>query len=65
MKENTSAPDARRWRKSSYSQPNGGQCVELTPTLDAVRDSKNPTESRMSVNLTGLLDAVKADRLNR
>lgn len=31
-----------RWRKSSYSG-NQGNCVELAHTLDAVRDSKNPT----------------------
>ena len=36
------------WRKSSYSNPDGGQCLEvadnlLTPTpLVPVRDSKNP-----------------------
>ncbi|MFC0433552.1 DUF397 domain-containing protein [Kutzneria buriramensis] len=33
-----------RWRKSSYSNGNGGDCVELAvqPLLTAVRDSKNP-----------------------
>jgi hypothetical protein len=31
-----------RWRKSSYSGGEGGQCVELAGTLDAIRDSKNP-----------------------
>lgn len=33
------------WRKSSYSNGDGGQCVEITPLSDggmAVRDSKNP-----------------------
>ena len=33
------SPDT--WRKSSRSE-NGGSCVELRNTLDAVRDSKNP-----------------------
>jgi hypothetical protein len=33
-----------RWRKSSYSSGNGGQCVEVAgnlPGIVAVRDSKN------------------------
>ncbi|MCF3144668.1 DUF397 domain-containing protein [Streptomyces platensis] len=33
------------WRKSSYSNPNGGSCVEVAddfPGLVPVRDSKNP-----------------------
>ena len=33
-----------RWRKSSYSSGNGGQCVEVAPDLPglvAVRDSKD------------------------
>ena len=34
-----------RWRKSSYSNTNGGECVEIAengPHLVPVRDSKNP-----------------------
>ncbi|MBC6459447.1 DUF397 domain-containing protein [Actinomadura sp. HBU206391] len=33
-----------RWRKSSRSTDNGGNCVELAalPGMVAVRDSKNP-----------------------
>ncbi|AJT65302.1 DUF397 domain-containing protein [Streptomyces chattanoogensis] len=34
------------WRKSSYSNPDGGQCIEVAdnhPALVPVRDSKNPT----------------------
>ncbi|AUA10216.1 DUF397 domain-containing protein [Streptomyces sp. SID8382] len=33
------------WRKSSYSNGDGGECVEVAdnlPGLVAVRDSKNP-----------------------
>jgi hypothetical protein len=33
------------WRKSSYSNANGGQCVEVArnlPGVVAVRDSKDP-----------------------
>jgi hypothetical protein len=35
-----------RWRKSSYSAGDGGECVEVAHTSDAalsmLRDSKNP-----------------------
>ncbi|MDN3295656.1 DUF397 domain-containing protein [Streptomyces ficellus] len=34
------------WRKSTYSDDNGGSCVEVrdgTPGIVPVRDSKNPT----------------------
>jgi hypothetical protein len=41
------APDLNnaRWRKSSRSGGNGGECVEvaLVDGVIAVRDSKNPT----------------------
>ncbi|GAA3372756.1 hypothetical protein GCM10020367_29330 [Streptomyces sannanensis] len=36
---------AARWRKSSYSNPDGGSCVEVAdgfPGLVPVRDSKTP-----------------------
>ncbi|RZS32202.1 uncharacterized protein DUF397 [Herbihabitans rhizosphaerae] len=38
----TTGPEARTWRKSSYSG-NGANCVELTiaPTAVLARDSKN------------------------
>ncbi|MEU8701746.1 DUF397 domain-containing protein [Streptomyces sp. NPDC048680] len=34
------------WRSSSYSNSNGGECVEISddfPGVVPVRDSKNPT----------------------
>jgi len=34
-----------RWRRSSYSNTNGGNCVEITedfPGIVPIRDSKNP-----------------------
>ena len=33
-----------KWRKSSYSSDQGGDCVEVAaaPALIAIRDSKNP-----------------------
>ncbi|MFJ2646701.1 DUF397 domain-containing protein [Streptomyces sp. NPDC087420] len=36
---------AIRWRKSSYSNGEGGECLEVSddfPSLVPVRDSKNP-----------------------
>jgi hypothetical protein len=44
----TSGPLAMRWVKSSYSDGQGGQCVEWSPSYASahgvvpVRDSKNP-----------------------
>jgi hypothetical protein len=37
------------WRKSSYTGPNGGDCVELAsvPGTVAVRDSKDPGGPRL------------------
>jgi hypothetical protein len=53
-----------RWRKSSRST-NTGTCVELAHTLDALRDSKNPTGPHLSVDVGALLDIVKAGGLDR
>ncbi|MFD5727658.1 DUF397 domain-containing protein [Streptomyces sp. NPDC058368] len=42
-----------RWRRSSYSNANGGECVEITddfPGVIPVRDSKNPTGPALLVN---------------
>lgn len=39
------------WRKSSYSEPNNGNCVEVAYSARAVgvRDSKNPGGGRLTV----------------
>lgn len=50
-----------QWRKSSYSNEDGA-CVEVTATLDAVRDSKNRRGPRLEVDIRGLLEAIKAER---
>ena len=39
-----------KWRKSSYSNANGGQCVEVArnlPGVVAVRDSKDPAGPKL------------------
>jgi hypothetical protein len=53
------------WRKSSYSNPDGGNCVEFAPNLPAlvpVRDSKNPTHGTLVFGVdawTGFVGSVK------
>ncbi|MFF4080044.1 DUF397 domain-containing protein [Streptomyces sp. NPDC001777] len=37
----TTPTESPRWFKSSYSN-NGGQCIEVTTDLTAIRDSKTP-----------------------
>ena len=54
-----------QWRKSSFSNGQGGACVEVVGTLDAVRDSKNPTGGVLRADLTALLTTVKSGRLTR
>ncbi|QKW06551.1 DUF397 domain-containing protein [Streptomyces sp. NA04227] len=59
------------WRKSTYSDGNGGSCLEVVdthPTGIPVRDSKNPNGPALCFT-TGtwgtFVSAVKADRLAR
>lgn len=42
-----------KWRKSSYTTANGGDCVELAraPEGIAIRDSKDPEGTRMRIAL--------------
>ncbi len=45
MRTSRTELSAAQWRKSSYSNPDGGNCVEVAddvPGLVPVRDSKNP-----------------------
>ncbi|MFF7329145.1 DUF397 domain-containing protein [Streptomyces sp. NPDC008150] len=42
---NTPELNTARWRRSTYSNANGGECVEITedfPGVVPVRDSKRP-----------------------
>lgn len=52
-----------RWRKASQSGAQSN-CAEVSHRLDAVRDSKNPTDT-LRVDVRRLLDTVKAGRLTR
>ena len=42
--------EALTWRKSSYSTSNGGNCIEVAaiPYAIAVRDSKNPDDTKLA-----------------
>lgn len=52
------------WRKSSHSGQDT-DCVEVAPTLGAVRDSKNPAGPILSANAAALVAAVKAGRISQ
>ncbi|MFG2098240.1 DUF397 domain-containing protein [Streptomyces sp. NPDC048612] len=52
---------AARWRKSSYSNTNGGSCVEIAdhfPGLVPVRDSKNPHGPALLIPATAWTEFV-------
>ena len=52
------------WQKSCYSGQQSN-CVELTTTLDGVRDSKDREGSRLNVDVRPLIRAVKNNRFDR
>lgn len=52
------------WRKSSFSG-DSGNCVQVRQDLAALRDSKNPDGRTLSVNLPGMLAAIRAGCLDR
>jgi hypothetical protein len=52
-----------RWRKSTRSGSNGGQCVELAHTRAAIRDSKNASGPVLNVDAAALVFAVRAGRI--
>ncbi|MFC9232731.1 DUF397 domain-containing protein [Streptomyces decoyicus] len=50
-----------RWRKSSHSNSNGGECVEIAedfPGLVPVRDSKNPQGPALLIPATAWTEFV-------
>ena len=53
------------WIKSSYSDDNGGDCVEVAPRFPAVvpvRDSKNPDGPVLVINRRAWLAFIGAVR---
>jgi hypothetical protein len=50
------------FRKSSFSDNDAKECVEVAGTLDTLRDSKNPRDL-LAVDLRKFLTAVKCDRI--
>ncbi|MER5742705.1 DUF397 domain-containing protein [Streptomyces sp. NPDC002225] len=58
-----------KWRKSSYSGPSGGECLEVSDGHASipVRDSKNPTGPALAFSTgswSAFVAAVKSDSLN-
>jgi len=59
-----------RWRTSSYTDDQGGTCVEvadLAPTLVGVRDSTDPTGPRLELtpaSFTSLITHIKTGALD-
>ncbi|KOT91643.1 hypothetical protein ADK86_22460 [Streptomyces sp. NRRL F-5755] len=62
---NTPELSTARWRKSSYSNANGGNCVEIAediPGFVPVRDSKTPHGPILTfptTSWTAFIDALK------
>ncbi|WP_405800203.1 DUF397 domain-containing protein [Streptomyces sp. NBC_01506] len=63
-----------RWVKSTYSNGDGGACVEWAPAhvvtsgVVPVRDSKNPAGPALAVApaaFAAFVDALREDRLSR
>ncbi len=57
------------WRTASYSQAEGGSCVQIAcqPSVRWVRDSKNPDGPSLKFEVgatTSFLAALKSDRLS-
>ncbi len=53
--QHTPELNSAHWRRSSYSNTNGGACVEITedfPGVVPVRDSKNPSGPALVVPAT-------------
>ncbi|MYV97039.1 DUF397 domain-containing protein [Streptomyces sp. SID3343] len=44
-------PSSAKWRKSTFSNPDGGSCLEVAPgfAVVPVRDSKDPSIGHLTV----------------
>lgn len=51
------------WRKSSRSQ-SSSNCVEVRSDLNAVRDTKNPGGPSIRVDMSELVRAIRAGRID-
>jgi hypothetical protein len=61
--QHTPELSSARWRRSSYSNANGGDCVEIAedfPGVVPVRDSKTPNGSALVVTATSWAAFVTA-----
>ncbi|WP_327032534.1 DUF397 domain-containing protein [Micromonospora ureilytica] len=57
-----------RWRKSTRSGSNGGDCVEVAdnlPGIVAVRDSKDPHGPALTFSPTAWASFVRSTRISR
>ncbi|MET7947572.1 DUF397 domain-containing protein [Micromonospora sp. NBC_00330] len=57
-----------RWRKSTRSGSNGGDCVEVAdnlPGIVAVRDSKDPHGPAITFSPTAWASFVRSTRISR
>jgi hypothetical protein len=54
-----------QWRKSSFSGGENNECVELVGTLDAIRDSKDPSGPILRADLREFLTATREGRFAR
>ncbi|MET8979711.1 DUF397 domain-containing protein [Streptomyces sp. NPDC004539] len=58
--------NSAHWRRSSYSNANGGSCVEITedfPGIVPIRDSKNPHGPALTVPTSAwdtFIDSLKS-----
>ncbi|NVI87865.1 DUF397 domain-containing protein [Actinomadura sp. BRA 177] len=67
----TSTPSSVHWRKSSHSDQEGGNCVEVGGdgvSIVAVRDSKDPDGPKLAfgrVAFSALASDIRAGRYDR
>ncbi|MFE4694338.1 DUF397 domain-containing protein [Streptomyces sp. NPDC056749] len=65
----TPGPSTAAWRKASYSNGDGGECIEVAdgfPGLVPVRDSKNPGGPALAFGAAGwtrFVDALRSGSL--
>jgi hypothetical protein len=60
----TARSQPSHWRKSSYSGGENDDCIELTDTLDAIRDSKNPAGPVLRADVRDLLSSLRQGLLD-